>query len=146
MELTIQAALVAIDAALQASYGRKAPSAIAVVDAGGNLLAFAAHEDAILAARGLAIGKAYTALSLKAETAALGDSVLPGGPFYGLNNALPHQPLVTFAGGLPLAFDEGANVVGGVGVSGGTLDDDIAISAAARDALNRITAPRRDDE
>lgn len=144
MRLTIQAARVAVEAALQAAHERNMPSAVAVVDAGGNLLAFAAHEDAILAARDLAIGKAYTALSLRADTVDLSEAVLPGGPFYALNTALPHHPLVTFAGGVVLSYSGSDEVVGGLGVSGGTLDDDSAISTAARGAFQRITAPKED--
>lgn len=131
MRLSLQAATATIEAAQQRAHQRNVPSAVAIVDEGGNLIAFSAHEDAILAARGLAIGKAYTALSLRADTASLGASVLPGEAFYALNTALPGQPLVTFAGGRPLRDTEKGAVIGGVGVSGGTLEDDTDISRTA---------------
>lgn len=136
MRLTIRDARVVVDAAMKEAQRRNVPSAVAVVDAGGNLMAFITHEDAILAGRDLAISKAYTALALKMSSGDLGESVLPGGPFYGLNVAFPQRPLVTFAGGIPLRSKDAA-VLGGVGVSGGTLEDDDAISTAAVVAFTR---------
>ncbi len=106
---------------------RSVTCCVAVVDAGGNLLAFLAHEAAMLAAREIAMAKAFTALSVRTSTSALAELVLPGGPFYGLNTALGSRPLVTFAGGQVL----GSPVVGAVGVSGGTLDEDEEISRTA---------------
>lgn len=145
MHIHLRAATVAVEAAQRHAYRGNAPSAVAVVDDGGNLIAFAAHEDAILAARDLAIGKAYTALSLRSDTDDLGDSVLPGGAFYALNNALPGRPLVTFAGGRPLRDPESENlVIGAVGISGGTLEDDAEISRIAVDAFAKLTRPGGD--
>ncbi|GGU47176.1 GlcG/HbpS family heme-binding protein [Nocardioides albus] len=140
MRITIQDAQIAIEAGLHAAAERQVPSAVAVVDSGGNLLAFASHEDAMLAGRDLSIAKAYTALSLRRDTAALAESVLPGGPFFGLNTALPGKPLVTFSGGKPLILEIGGQVVGGVGASGGTLEDDEAVSAAAAHAVLELRA------
>ncbi|MEV7428303.1 heme-binding protein [Nocardioides sp. NPDC092400] len=138
MVLTMQVATAVIEAAHRHAAERGAPSAVAVVDAGGNLLGFMAHEDAILAARDLATNKAFTALSLRASTADLTDAVQPGGPFYALNNALAGRPLVTFAGGLPLRDPETGTIVGAVGVSGGTLEDDSEISAAGLAAFAEL--------
>ncbi|MFO6454120.1 MULTISPECIES: GlcG/HbpS family heme-binding protein [unclassified Aeromicrobium] len=147
--LELHLAQAAVAGALAHAAQREAPSAVAVVDLGGNLLAFAADPDAILAARDLAVAKAYTSLSLRAESGALDSSVQPGGPFYGLNTALSGRPLVTFAGGRPL-MDETGNVIGAVGVSGGTLDDDTQISAAAvsafEDARSQQAARERLDD
>lgn len=134
MRMNLAAAQLVVTAALDHAAERGVPSAVAVVDEGGNTLAFAAHEDAILAARDLAVAKAYTSLSLRADSGALDQSVQPGGLFYGLNTALPHRPLVTFDGGRPLKDADG-RVIGAVGVSGGTLEDDATISAAAAEAF-----------
>jgi uncharacterized protein GlcG (DUF336 family) len=130
MQLTLSQARAAIDGGLARVAERGVPSCLAVVDAGGNLLAFAADEAAMLVCRDLAIGKAYTSLYLRSATSSLTDAVQPGGPFYGLGNALNGRPLVTFAGGQPL----GIPVVGAVGVSGGTLEDDEDISLAMQQA------------
>ena len=125
MGITLREAMAAIEAGLERADERGVPSCIAIVDAGGNLLAFAAHEDAMLACRELAINKAYTSLSLRCPSGALDDAVQPGGPFFGLGTTLGTRPLVTFAGGQPLGA---GGVVAAVGVSGGTLDDDEDIS------------------
>ena len=126
MPLTLAQAQAAIEGGLARATGRGTPSCFAVVDSGGNLLAFAAKETALLVCRELAIGKAYTSLLLRAPTSSLTEAVQPGGTFYGLGNALPGRPLVTFAGGQPL----GDPIIGAVGVSGGTLEDDEDISRA----------------
>jgi uncharacterized protein GlcG (DUF336 family) len=131
MTITLRHALAAIDAGLARADERGVPSCLAIVDAGGNLLAFAAHEDAMLACRDLAVNKAYTSLSLRCPSGALDEAVQPGGPFFGLGTALGARPLVTFAGGQPL----GTPVVAAVGVSGGTLEDDEDISRAVVEAF-----------
>lgn len=142
MRLTLNIAQQTVASALAHAEARATPSAVAVVDEGGNTLAFAAHEDAILAARDLAVGKAYTSLALRVESGALDRNVQPGGPFFGLSTAIPGRPLVTFDGGRPLK-DTTGRVVGAVGVSGGTLEDDATISAAAVAAFDQIV--RGDD-
>ncbi|KQX74197.1 heme-binding protein [Aeromicrobium sp. Root472D3] len=136
MGITLPQAMAVIQAGLHRAAERDVPSCFAIVDAGGNLLAFAAHEDAMLACRELAINKAYTSLSLRCPSGALDGAVQPGGPFFGLNTALGARPLVTFAGGRPL----GTPVVAAIGVSGGTLEDDDDISAAVVDAYDALQA------
>src|SRR5690625_2705089 len=132
----------AIAAAHERATERNAPSAVAIVDAGGNLLAFSADVRAILAARELAIAKAYTSVALRADTEVLGESVQPGGPSYGIHNALPGRPLVTFAGGRPIFDPKNCEeVIGAVGVSGGSLDDDAEISRAAIQACQNTIPP-----
>lgn len=138
MLLTSAEARAAIEGGLDRAQERGVPSCVAVVDGGGNLLAFVADESALLVCRDLAIGKAYTSLSLRAATSSLTAAVQPGGPFYGLGTAVTGRPLVTFAGGQPL----GVPVVGAVGVSGGTLEDDEDISLAMVRAWE--AAQRRD--
>ena len=135
MNLDLPLARAIVAAAQASAKDRDAPSAVAVLDRGGNLLAFEAHADAILAARELAIAKAYTSASLNADTDALGAAVEPGGPFHGLAAAMS-RPIVTFAGGRPLRDPETSAVIGAVGVSGGTLEDDSVISQAAVDGLD----------
>lgn len=136
MDLTLSLARAIVTAAQASATDRSSPSAVAVLDRGGNLLAFEAHPDAILAARELAIAKAYTSVSLNADSAALGPAVQPGGPFHGLAAGMS-RPIVTFAGGRPLRDPESDAVIGAVGVSGGTLEDDSVISQAAVDGFVR---------
>jgi uncharacterized protein GlcG (DUF336 family) len=101
---------------------------VAVVDAGGHLVAFVRMDGAELAGPVLAPDKAYTAVAHRAATGDLAALVAPGGELYGLPSAAGGR-FVCFGGGLPLW--SGGRVVAGVGVSGGTVAQDIACAQAA---------------
>jgi uncharacterized protein GlcG (DUF336 family) len=132
MGLTYEQAREALDAALRKASEIGSPSSITIVDDGRELIAFARQDDALLASTEISAGKAYTACSMKMATKDIGPLTQPGQPLYGLEHT--HQrPLVTFGGGRPLAVD--GRVVGGVGVAGGTVDQDDEIAAAAVAAL-----------
>ncbi len=100
----------------------------AVVDAGGHLVHFQRMDRAEIAGPTLAVDKAFTAVAHRIETAALGRLTAPGGPLWGLQ-ANGGGRYVVFAGGLPCWYDD--VVVGGVGVSGGTAEEDAACARAA---------------
>jgi ATP:cob(I)alamin adenosyltransferase len=104
------------------------PMVIAVVDAGGNLVAQHRMDDALLASISLALDKAYTAAALKMPTDEVASVVTPGQPLFGLNTA-NNGRFITFGGGFPLTA--GGKVIGGLGVSGGTVDEDIIVARAA---------------
>jgi uncharacterized protein GlcG (DUF336 family) len=108
------------------------PSNIAVVDAGGELLAFARMEDAWLGSIDIAINKAFTSRAFNIATKQLAGFAQPGEQFYGIHVS-NHGRVMIFAGGLPLK--SGNKVVGGVGVSGGTGEQDQQIVEAAAAAL-----------
>ncbi len=105
---------------------------IAVVDRGGNLVAFERMDDAWLASTDIAINKAFTAASLTMPTENLAEPTQPGESLYGLNTTNDGR-LVVFGGGIPLA--RGEEVVGAVGVSGGSVDQDIDVAQAGVDAF-----------
>lgn len=104
----------------------KEPSALAIVDAGGHLLAFLRVDDAAISTLKIAQSKAYTAVSLRAPTDKWMDLIQPGAPLFGLENTSAGLPYVFFGGGLPV-FANG-EVVGAVGVSGGPAEADIEIA------------------
>jgi uncharacterized protein GlcG (DUF336 family) len=132
MGLSYEQARQALDAALRKASEIGSPSSITIVDEGRELIAFARQDDALLASTEISAGKAYTACSMKMATKDIGPLTQPGQPLYGLEHT--HQrPLVTFGGGRPLEVD--GRVVGGVGVAGGTVDQDDDIAAAAVAAL-----------
>jgi uncharacterized protein GlcG (DUF336 family) len=108
------------------------PSNIAVADGGGNLLAFARMEDAWLGSIDIAINKAFTSRAFDVATKQLAAFAQPGGQFYGIH-ASNHGRVMIFAGGLPLK--SGNKVIGAVGVSGGTGEQDQQIVEAAAAAL-----------
>lgn len=117
----------AIAAAEQKANSIRVPMVIAVVDAGGNLVAQHNMDGALLVSSALAADKAYTAAALRMPTEQLTRLVQPGGTLYGLNTSAGGR-IVTFGGGLPIE-DEG-HVVGAIGVSGGSVAQDIEVAAA----------------
>jgi uncharacterized protein GlcG (DUF336 family) len=105
----------------------------AVVDAGGHLVHFQRMDGAEIAGPTLALDKAYTAVAHRIGTADLTALAAPGGPLAGLQ-ANGGGRYVVFGGGLPCWSGEqtgDAVVVGGIGVSGGTTEQDVACARAA---------------
>jgi uncharacterized protein GlcG (DUF336 family) len=111
---------------------------VAVVDAGGNLQAFLRMDGAEIAGPALAVDKAYTAAAHRVSTAELAIQAAPGGPLFGLH-ANGGGRYVIFGGGIPV-FLEG-ELLGAVGVSGATVEHDVACAAAGLAAAE--TALRR---
>jgi len=116
-----------LDAALAKAEEIGSPSSVAVVDAGRELVAFARQDDALLASTEISQNKAYTARSLNMATKDVGPLTQPGQPLFGLETT--HQrPLVSFGGGRPLAV--GDEIVGAIGIAGGSPDQDDEVAAA----------------
>jgi uncharacterized protein GlcG (DUF336 family) len=101
---------------------------VAVVDAGGHLVAFERMDGAEIAGPVLARDKAYTAVAHRCPTADLAEPSAPGSELAGLASADGGR-YVCFGGGLPLWWE--GRVVGGVGVSGGSAAQDVACARAA---------------
>ena len=110
------------------------PVNIAVLDAGANLKAFVRMDGALLGSIDVAMGKARTSALFQMNSEALFDFCKPGGTSFGLENS--NGGLVVFAGGRPLVIE--GEVVGAVGVSGGSVDQDDAIAQAAAAALDAV--------
>lgn len=108
---------------------------IAVYDPHGNPVAVHVMEDAFLASYVVATQKAYTAVALKMSTKELNGLVQPGGQFYGLES-LKGGNLVAFGGGVPLK--RGNRIVGGLGISGGTADEDHDVAEYGRKAFEEL--------
>ena len=95
---------------------------IAVVNAAGNPVAVHVMDGAYLVSYEVAVKKAYTAVAVKMSTMELNQLVQPGGTFYGLQTL---EGMVTFGGGIPITV--GGVIIGGLGVSGGTGEEDHAL-------------------
>jgi uncharacterized protein GlcG (DUF336 family) len=108
------------------------PMNIAVVDEGSNLVAFARMDDAWLGSIDIAQNKAYTARAFDMPTKDLAPLVQPGGPLYGIE-ASNHGRLIVFAGGIPLVA--AGRIVGAVGVSGGSVEQDQQVAEAGAAAF-----------
>ena len=105
---------------------------IAVLDAGANLKAFIRMDGAFLGSIDIAIKKAKTACLFFMETGELGKISQPGGPIYGIEHS--NNGLITFPGGVPVKTAQG-DVIGAVGVSGSTVEDDHAVAKAGAAAI-----------
>jgi uncharacterized protein GlcG (DUF336 family) len=110
---------------------------IAVVDAGGNLKAFARMDGAWLGSVDISIRKARTARFFDMNTGEIGKLSQPGGPLYGIEHS--NGGLITFPGGIPLK-DASGTVIGAIGVSGSSVENDHMVAAAGADALLRSGA------
>lgn len=106
---------------------------VAVVDAGGHLVAFGRMDGAEIAGPVLAVDKAYTAVANRIATSQLAGLAAPGGELFGIH-ANGGGRFVIFGGGVPIIVDGGV-VVGGVGVSGASAADDEACAEAGAAAL-----------
>ncbi len=105
---------------------------IAVVDAGANLVAFARMDGAWLGSLDIAIKKPKTSRFFDMETGAIGGLSQPGGPLYNIEHS--NGGLITFPGGVCLK-DGSGNVIGAVGVSGSSVENDHAVATAGAAAI-----------
>ena len=108
------------------------PMNIAVADAGGNLVSHVRMDGAWLGSIDISINKAFTSRAFDIQTKDLGDNSQPGSQFYGIH-ASNHGRIMIFAGGIPLSRN--GQVVGSVGVSGGSGEQDQSVAEAGAAAL-----------
>ena len=102
------------------------------MDAGNNLTAFVRMDGAWLGSIDIAQGKAYSARAFDMETKTLGAASQSGEPLFGIH-ASNHGKIIIFAGGIPLKM--GGTVVGAIGVSGGTVEQDQEVAEAGAAAF-----------
>lgn len=127
MHVTIEHAQAIIAAARKAAVKRKTQMCIAVVDSGANLKAFHRMDDAWVGSIDIAIKKAKTAVFFGMPTGQIGKLSQPGGPLFGIEHS--NDGLITFPGGLPIVDAEGV-LIGAVGVSGSSVENDHAVASA----------------
>lgn len=108
------------------------PVVFSVVDNGGNLLYLERMDKAFVTSIDIAINKAFTAWALKKGTNEISEDVLPGQSLYGLNTT-NNCRIITFGGGFPIVIN--GEIVGAVGVSGGTVEEDMSIAKSGLSAL-----------
>ncbi len=104
------------------------PVVFSAVDGGGNLLLLERMEGALPGSVEVSAGKAYTANAFHMPTHELGQAAKPDGPLYGIENSAPGK-IILFGGGFPYVAD--GQIVGGVGISGGTVEQDMEIARYA---------------
>ena len=108
------------------------PMSIAVADAGGNIVAHVRMDGAWIGSIDISQKKAYTSRAFDIATKDLAEHSQSGKQFFGIH-ASNNGKIMIFAGGVPLKKD--GQVVGAVGVSGGSGDQDHAVAEAAAAAF-----------
>jgi uncharacterized protein GlcG (DUF336 family) len=132
MNITLEQAQKAIEAALEKSKELGVKMNIAVMDSGVNLVAFAKMDDAWLGSIDIAQKKAKTARYFNMNSGEIGKLSQPGQPLYNIEHS--NNGLITFPGGV-LIKDSSGNIIGSIGVSGSTVDDDHEVASAGAAAL-----------
>ena len=108
------------------------PMNVAVVDAGGNLVAHVRMDGAWIGSIDVSINKAFTSRAFDIATKDLATNAQPGGQFFGIDVS-NHGRIMIFAGGIPLKRN--GTVVGAIGVSGGSGEQDQAVAEAGAEAF-----------
>ncbi|NVO84233.1 GlcG/HbpS family heme-binding protein [Hymenobacter terrestris] len=129
--INLQQAQQIIEAARQKSQEMGVKMNIAVVDAGANLVAFARMDGAWLGSLDISIKKAKTARFFDMPTGNIGGLSQPGGSLFGIEHS--NGGLITFPGGIPLK--QGDEIVGAIGVSGDSVENDHTVAEAGMKAL-----------
>lgn len=132
LDISTESAQAIITAAAAKAAHLKLKMNIAVVDAGANLKAFVRMDGAWLGSIDIAIKKAKTARFFDMPTGALGQESQPGKSLFNIEHS--NGGLISFPGGIPLKTADGT-VIGAIGVSGSTVDNDHTVAGAGADAL-----------
>jgi len=131
-DISLDQARAVIDAAVKKAEDLKIKEDIAVVDAGGNLKAFVRMDGAWLGSIDIAQKKAKTSRFFDMPSGDIGKKSQPGGSLYMIE--VSNHGLISFPGGLPLhASDD--TIIGAIGASGSTVENDDAVAKAGADAL-----------
>ena len=131
-DITLEQAMAIVSAARAKAVKQGTLMDIAVVDAGANLKAFVRMDGAFLGSIDISIKKAKTARLFNMPTGTLGQLAQPGKPLYHIE--FSNDGLITFPGGIPLK-DKDGNIIGAVGVSGSSVEDDNEVALAGAAAL-----------
>lgn len=131
MDITLEQAEKILAAAKAKSTELGLKMNIAIVDAGANLKAFARQDNAWLGSIDISVKKAKTARFFDFPTGVIGSLSQPGGSLFGIEHS--NGGLISFPGGLPIKV--GDVVIGGIGVSGSSVENDHAVAEAGLAAL-----------
>ena len=138
MHVNLENAEKVVEAARKKAVELGTKMCIAVVDSGANLKAFMRMDDAWVGSIDIAIKKAKTACFFGMATGDLGQLSQPAKPLYGIEHS--NDGLITFPGGLPIVDEDGV-LVGAIGVSGSSVENDHEVAAAGVDVLGVSELP-----
>lgn len=132
MSITLPQAEKAIAAAYKKAIEIDTKMNISVVDAGANQVAFIRMDGAWLGSADIALKKAKTARFFDMNTGLIGGLSQPGGPLFNIEHS--NGGLITFPGGVPITDDKGI-IIGAIGVSGSSVENDHKVAAAGAEAV-----------
>ncbi|WP_299005978.1 heme-binding protein [uncultured Shewanella sp.] len=132
MNITLAQAEKLIAAAQAKSIELNTKMNIAIVDSGANLVAFARMDGAWLGSIDISLKKAKTARYFDMNTGNVGELSQPGGALYNIEHS--NNGLITFPGGVPIRDLDG-NIIGAIGVSGSTVENDHRVAEAGAASL-----------
>lgn len=130
--ISLEQARKIIDVSIEKSNALGLKMNIAIVDAGANLVAFNKMDDAWLGSIDISQKKAKTARFFNMNTGEIGKLSQPGGPLYHIEHS--NGGLITFPGGIVIKDASGV-ILGAIGVSGSTVENDHIVALAGSNAL-----------
>jgi len=130
-KMTLDVALPMIKAAEEKAKEIGVPMVVTVLNEGGNMVAQHRMDDALLVSVEVSLNKAYSAVAVKLPTDKIGELSQPGATLYGLQNA---SRMIIFGGGSPIEVD--GKIIGAIGVSGGSVDEDMQCMKAGLAAFS----------
>lgn len=139
MHVSFEIAQEIIEKAVEKSKQIGVKMCIAVLDSGGNLKSFTRMDDAWVGSIDIAIKKAKTACYFAMPSGEIGKLSVPGSPLYGIEHS--NDGLITFPGGLPIVDEEGM-LIGAIGVSGDTVENDHLVAQAGVNVAGVCDVPK----
>ncbi|MFJ8265586.1 heme-binding protein [Peribacillus asahii] len=134
-QINLELAKQLIESAEKEANEIKVPMVISIVDEGGNFIACHRMDNALLVSIDIAQNKAWTSVAMKMPTADLAQAAGAGKELYGINTT-NNGRVVVFGGGIPLWKD--GQVIGAVGVSGGSVEQDIQVAQSAVQVFSEL--------
>lgn len=132
MNITLSQAEAVIEAAKKRAAAIDTKMDICVVDAGANLVAFARMDGAWIGSIDISFKKAKTSAWFTMDTATLTPLVKPDAPLFNIEHS--NGGLITFPGGVVIKNNDG-EVIGAIGVSGSSVENDHDVAVAGASAL-----------
>ena len=133
-DITLEQAQIAIQAAIAKAKELNTKMDISVVDTGSNLKAFVRMDSAWIGSIDIAIKKARTASLFETNTGEIGQLSQPGKPLYNIEHS--NGGLITFPGGVLIKTKAG-EIIGAIGVSGSTVENDQVVAEAGAASLSK---------
>ncbi len=134
-DMTLDMALTLSEAVRKKASEIGVKAVVAVSNRGGNPVLVQCMDDSYIASYDIALNKAYTSVALKMPTCRLSELAKPGSSLYGIQFTNQGK-IVIFGGGEPLCNREG-EIIGAIGVSGGSESEDTALAAYGKEIFEK---------